>query len=145
VIGTVDGDALTRQTVAGWYGNGADVLKELDTLKFQGGTTRRYQTADGKYHVMVRLLQFSTPEAAKAWATGDKPAASWKPFALPGDPDTKAYDIAMDASPGEARSRAVGFRGDVFFEVNVFGVPPVDHAVLIDRVHKQIARLDTGS
>ncbi|GAA1997551.1 hypothetical protein [Catenulispora subtropica] len=145
VIGAADGDTVTKQVVAAWYGNGAQVLKQLDALHFQAGATRRYQTGDGKYHVMVRMLRFSTADSAKAWAGGDKPAAAWKAFAVPGYPDEKAYDIAMDPALGEARLRAVGFRGDVFFEVDVFGEPPVDHAVLIDRVRKQIARLDTGS
>jgi hypothetical protein len=65
-------------------------------------------------------------------------------FSIPGYPDEKAYDIPLDASLGEARLRAVGFRGDVFFEVNVYGEPPVDHQVLIDRARKEIARLDSG-
>lgn len=145
VIGAVDGDPVPNKTVAAWYGNSSEVLKELDQLHFQGGATRRYQTGDGKYHVSVRLLRFATADAAKAWAAGDRPNKDWKPFAVPGYPDEKAYDIALDPALGEARLRAVGFRGDVFFEVNVFGQPPVDHAVLIDRVRKQIARLDTGS
>jgi hypothetical protein len=145
VIGAVDGDPVTNKTVAAWYGNSAQVLKQLDQLRFQGGATRRYQTGDGKYHVLVRLLRFGGADAAKAWAGGDRPNADWKPFAVPGYPDEKAYDIAMDPALGEARLRAVGFRGDVFFEVNVFGQPPVDHAVLFDRVRKQITRLDTGS
>lgn len=145
VIGTVDGDPLTKDTVSKWYGSSADVLKELDQLHYLGGATRAYQTADGKYHVMVRLLQFATPASAQAWLTGDRPGTTWKAFPIPGYPDEKAYDIPMDPATHEARLRGIGFRGDVFFEVNVFGEPPVDHAVLIDRVRKQIARLDTGS
>lgn len=145
VIGTADGDMLTKDAVSKWYGNSADVSKELDQLHYLGGGTRAYQTGDGKYHVIVRLLQFSTPDAAQAWAAGDRANATWKAFAIPGYPDEKAYDIPLDPAVHEARLRGIGFRGDVFFEVNVFGEPPVDHAVLIDRVRKQITRLDTGS
>jgi hypothetical protein len=145
VIGTLDGDMLTKDAVVKWYGNSADVAKELDQLHFLGGATRTYQTADGKYHVMVRLLQFGTPDAAQAWAAGDRPNATWKAFPIPGYPDEKGFDIPMDAAAHEARLRGIGARGDVFFEVNVFGEPPVDHAVLIDRVRKQISRLDTGA
>ncbi|MBW8804030.1 MAG: hypothetical protein JF587_09250 [Catenulisporales bacterium] len=145
VIGSADGDVLTKEAVAALYSNSSDVLKGLNTLGFKDAATRRYQTADGKYHVMVRLLHFGSAQAAQTWAGGDKAQPAWKAFDVPGYPDEKAYDIAMDASLGEARLRGVGFRGDVFFEVNVYGEPPVDHGVLIDRVRKQITRLDTGS
>lgn len=144
-IGTPDGDPLTAAGVAAAYSNGSDVLKALKQFGFKDGAARVYQTGDAKYHVNVRLLHFSSAAVAKAWAVNDKPLSSWKAFSIPGYPDVKAYDIPLDASAGEARLRAVGFRGDVFFEINVFGQPPVDHEVLIDRVRKQIARLDTGS
>lgn len=145
VIGSADGDMLTKESVAALYSNSSDVLKKLNSLGFKDGATRRYQTGDGKFHVTVRLLHFSSAQSARTWALGDQPLPGWKAFGVPGYPDEKAYDIAMDASSGEARLRGVGFRGDVFFEVNVFGQPPVNHGVLIDRVRKQIIRLDTGS
>lgn len=143
-VGAPDGDTLTAANVAAFYSNSSEALKALQQLDFKGGATRTYQTGDAKYHVDVRLLHFASAENARAWAAGDKPMASWKAFSVPGYPDEKAYDIPLDASLGEARLRAVGFRGDVFFEIDVFGQPPVDHAVLIDRVRKQIARLDSG-
>jgi hypothetical protein len=146
VIGTPDGDTLTAAQVSQLYSNSADVLKSLQRLNYKDGATRRYQTADGKYHVWSRILHFAAADAAQAWALGDKPKPEWTEFAIPGYPDEKGYDISsVDATTGEARLRAVGFRGDVFFEVDVFGEPPVDHTVLVDRVRKQIARLDTGS
>jgi hypothetical protein len=145
VVGPPDGDALTAASVAASYSNGSDVLKALQQLGFKDGASRRYQTGDAKYHVEVRLLHFGSADVARAWTQSDKPQAGWTAFGIPGYPDEKAYDIPLDPSVGEARLRAVGFRGDVFFEVDVFGEPPVDHAVLIDRVRKQIARLDSGS
>jgi hypothetical protein len=144
VVGSPDGDAMTAATVAGAYSNSSQALKFLQQLGFKSGATRGYQTGDAKYHVDVRLLQFSSAENARAWASGDKPQANATAFSIPGYPDEKAYDIPLDASLGEARLRAVGFRGDVFFEVDVFGQPPVDHQVLIDRARKEIARLDSG-
>ena len=144
VVGTPDGDALTAAAAAKPYANSSEVLKMLGQLGFKDGASRTYQTGDAKYHVTVRLLHFSSPEVARAWAAEDKELPGWSAFSIPGYPDEKAYDIPLDPSLGEARLRAVGFRGDVFFEVNVFGRPPVDHAVLIDRVRKQIVRLDSG-
>jgi hypothetical protein len=144
VVGAPDGDPLTKEAVAAVYSNSSDVLKGLQTLGFKDGATRRYQTGDAKYHVAVRVLHFASADAAQTWAKADKPQSGWTAFSIPGYPDEKGYDIPLDPSLGEARLRAVGFRGDVFFEINVYGEPPVDHAVLIDRVRKQIARLDTG-
>lgn len=144
VVGSPDGDALTAAAVAGSYANNAEALKALQELGFKTGASRGYQTGDAKYHVNVRLLQFSSADSARTWADADKPQPKAVPFAVPGYPDEKAYDIPLDASLGEARLRAVGFRGDVFFEINVYGQPPVDHQVLIDRVRKEIARLDSG-
>lgn len=144
VVGSPDGDTLNAATVAGSYSNSSQALKILQQLGFKSGATRRYQTGDAKYHVAVRLLQFSSADYARAWASGDTPQADATAFGIPGYPDEKAYDMPLDASLGEARLRAVGFRGDVFFEVDVFGEPPVDHQVLIDRVRKAIARLDSG-
>jgi hypothetical protein len=144
VVGSSDGDTLNAAAVAALYSNSAEALKVLQQLGFKDGGSRGYQTGDAKYHVNVRLLHFSSPDNARAWAAGDKPQANAKAFSIPGYPDEKAYDIPLDASLGEARLRAVGFRGDVFFEINVYGEPPVDHEVLIDRVRKQIARLDSG-
>jgi hypothetical protein len=144
VIGAPDGDALTAAAAAAPYSNSSEVLKLLGQLGFKGGASRGYQTGDAKYHVTVRLLHFSSPDVARAWAEDDKELPGWTAFSVPGYPDEKAYDIPLDASLGEARLRAVGFRGDVFFEINIFGRPPVDHAVLIDRVRKQIDRLDSG-
>lgn len=143
-VGTPDGDTLTAATVAASYSNSSQVLTILQELGFKAGASRRYQTGDAKYHVNVRLLQFSSAENARAFASGDKPQTNAVAFSIPGYPDEKAYDIPLDASLGEARLRAVGFRGDVFFEVNVYGEPPVDHQVLIDRARKEIARLDSG-
>ncbi|WP_370383215.1 hypothetical protein [Catenulispora sp. GAS73] len=143
-VGTPDGDALTAAAAAAPYSNSSEVLKLLGQVGFKGGATRAYQTGDAKYHVTVRLLRFGSADVARAWANADKEMPGWSSFSIPGYPDEKAYDIPLDASLGEARLRAVGFRGDVFFEVNVYGQPPVDHAVLIDRVRKQIDRLDTG-
>ena len=145
MVGAPDGDPLTAATVAGFYSNSSDVLKALKQLSYKDGATRVYQTGDALYHVHVRLLHFGSSDAAREWALSDQPQSGWTAFSIPGYPDEKAYDIPLDASSGEARLRAVGFRGDVFFEIDVFGQPPVDHAVLIDRVRKQIARLDTGS
>ena len=144
-VGSPDGDTLNAAAVAALYGNSPDVLKTLQQVGFKDGASRRYQTGDAKYHVSVRLLHFSSADVARAWADADKPQGNGTEFGIPGYPDEKAYDIPLDASGGEARLRAVGFRGDVFFEVNVYGQPPVDHQVLIDRVRKQIARLDSGS
>ncbi len=143
-VGTPDGDTLTAAAAAAPYANSSEVLKLLGQAGFKGGATRSYQTGDAKYHVTVRLLHFGSASVARAWADADKEMPGWSAFGIPGYPDEKAYDIPLDASLGEARLRAVGFRGDVFFEVDVFGQPPVDHAVLIDRVRKQIARLDSG-
>jgi hypothetical protein len=145
VVGAPDGDALTKEAVAATYTNSSDVLKGLGTLGFKDAATRRYQTGDAKYHVSVRLLHFASADAAQTFAKADKPQSGWTQFGIPGYPDEKGYDIPLDPTLGEARLRAVGFRGDVFFEINVYGEPPVDHEVLIDRVRKQIARLDTGS
>jgi hypothetical protein len=144
-VGTPDGDMLTAAQVSAQYSNSSSVLKSLQDLDFKDAAQRHYQTGDGKYHVWVRLLRFANADSARLWVQGDKPLSTWKPFTVPGYPDEKAYDVPLDASTGEARLRAIGFRGDVFFEINVFGQPPVDRAVLIDRVRKQIARLDTGS
>jgi hypothetical protein len=145
VVGPQDGDKLTAQNVAASYSDSSEAIKALQQLGFKDGAARSYQTGDAKYHVDVRLLRFGSADNARTWAAADKPMAGWTAFGVPGYPDEKAYDIPLDASLGEARLRAVGFRGDVFFEVDVFGQPPVDHEVLIDRVRKQIARLDTGS
>ena len=145
VVGTADGDKLDADTVASAYTNSSEALTALKELHFKDGATRRYQTGDAEYHVQVMLLHFGSAGYARDWAAGDKPVGDAKPFSIPGYPDEKAYDMPLDPSLGEARLRAVGVRGDVFFEVDVYGQPPVDHQVLIDRVRKQIARLDTGS
>lgn len=144
MVGSADGDALTAAAAAAPYKNSSDVLKLLGQVGFKGGATRKYQTGDAKYHVDVRLLHFASAQVARAWADNDKELPGWSAFSIPGYPDEKAYDVPLDASLGEAGLRAVGFRGDVFFEVDVFGQPPMDHEVLIDRVRKQIARLDSG-
>ncbi|MFD0637989.1 hypothetical protein [Catenulispora yoronensis] len=145
-IDSPDGELLTKDDVVRMYGaSAATAGKRLDALHFQGGATRGYQTADGKYHVLVRLFRFSTAAGAKTWLTSLRPVTGWKAFPVSGYPDFKAYDIPVDPTLAAARLQVVGFRGDVFFEVNVFGQPPVDHNVLIDRLRKQIARLDTGS
>lgn len=145
VIGTPEGDTLTRDTVAGWYANSAHVRQELDGLHFQGGAIRAYQTGDAKYHVWVRLLHFATADGAKGWMAADQPKPAWKAFPFPGNPDLVAHDIPLNPTAGTAEMRAIGCRGDVYFEVYVVGKPPLDHAVLIDRARKQMARLDTGS
>ena len=147
VGGSPDGDPLTKQAVADQYSNSSEALKALQNLGFKDGATRRYQTGDAMYHVYVRLLHFGSTDGAKAWALGDdpQPDGKAKTFSVPGYPDVKAYEIPLDPAMGESRLTAVGSRGDVFFEIDLFGQPPVDHAVLIDRVRKQITRLDTGS
>lgn len=145
VVGPADGDPLTADTVAGFYTNSSEVLKILKQVGYKDGASRSYQTGDAKYHVDVRLLHFGSADVAREWAASDQGLPTGTAFSIPGYPDEKAYDIPLDPKYGEARLRAVGFRGDVFFEVDVFGQPPVDHAVLIDRVRKQIDRLDTGS
>jgi hypothetical protein len=145
VVGAPDGDPLNLQAVQAIYAKSPDALKALQTLGFKDGATRRYETGDAKYHVAVLLLHFGSADAAQAWAAGDKPASSSTAFPIPGYPDEKGYQIPLDPGSGEERLRAVGFRGDVFFEVDVIGQTPVDRTVLIDRVRKQIARLDTGS
>ena len=144
MIGSADGDPLTAAAAAAPYANSSEVLKLLGQAGFKGGAARTYQTGDAKYHVIVRLLHFGSSDFARTWADADKEMPGWSAFSIPGYPDEKAYDIPLDPSLGEAGLRAVGFRGDVFFEINVFGQPPVDHAVLIDRVRKQIDRLDSG-
>jgi len=145
VVGSPDGDTLNAAAVAASYSNSAEALKALQQLGFKDGASRGYQTGDAKYHVNVRLLHFASADMARVWAADDNPQANATAFSIPGYPDEKAYDIPLDASLGEARLRAVGFRGDVFFEINIYGQPPVDHQVLIDRVRKQITRLDSGS
>ena len=146
VGGSPDGDPLTKQAVADQYSNSSEALKALQNLGFKDGATRRYQTGDAMYHVTVRVLHFGSASSAKDWALADLPPDDkMKTFSVPGYPDVKAYEFTGDKSADEAMLSAVGFRGDVVFEIDVFGQPPVDHAVLIDRVRKQITRLDTGS
>lgn len=144
VLGTnPDGQTLTKDIVAGWYTDTSHVLQELDEFHFQGGAAREYETGDGKYRVLVRLLRFSTPQGAKSWMADDQPSTAWKAFAVPGYPDVKGHDLPMSGSRMAART--IGCRGDMYFELYLIGKPPVDHAVLFERMHKQITRLDTGS
>ena len=146
VIGPADGDTLTDKAMADRYTNSAEALKGLKDLGFKDGAARAYQTDDAKYHVAVFLMHFSSAQNAKWWLAGDEGDASWKAFDVPGHSDVKAWDIpAEDSSRDEGQLRAVGVRGDVYFEVTIVGEPPMDHAVLINCVRKQIDRLDTGS
>ena len=145
VIGAPEGTTVTKDQVAGMYGNSSEVGKILDELGFKDGAVRDYQTGDAKYHVIARVLRFSSAANAKLWFLGDSPASDWKEFGVPGYSDAKAYDIAPPKGLTEERLRAVFYRGDVAIEVAVIGQAPVDHAVLFDRLGKQITRLDTGT
>lgn len=145
VVGPPEGSTLSAAQVASVYRDGSVVLNDLKELGFKGGASRNYQTGDAKYHVDVQLLHFGSSSAARTWVVGDQTMPGWKKFAIAGHPEIKADEVPIKGVSGEAGLRAIGYRGDVVYVVAVIGEPPVDHEVLIDRVRKQIARLDAGS
>jgi hypothetical protein len=144
VIGAADGKPLTKDDVAHEYVNSADVLKSLNLLGFKDGAYRDYQTGDAKYHVVARLLHFSSAQSAKLWFQGDKPDPLAKAFPVNGFPDAKGYYLPPLAHGDVADLRGLYYTGDVVFEIVVVGQDPIDKNILAGRIHKQVDRLTTG-
>lgn len=139
-------------SMATWYDDEAYMFSEMSR-----GDIRRIATDEwesGKYRsVTVTLYQFRASDHAGAidhaddqqeYMPGTEEGAGNEGFAVKGSGNARGYIFPAEREAGYMplhRARAIGYKGDVFFDINMYDASPVPKDDLRKLAEQQVERL----
>ena len=142
VQGDPDGNTETLDEAVTYYGGQSGQDSVLQQAGFNTGCDRTYQDSTMGANVSIQLIQFNSKDDAEQWAQGvSLNGADFASIPVPGETNAKGWSYAKD---GSYTLIGMYYKGDTFFQVNIFATQSIPATALGQTVYAEYSRLANG-